>query len=228
MSYILDALRKADRERNLGEVPDLEASHWGVRHADGARRWLWIVAVLLIFNAVLLAWMFGRSDRDMVATQDMREVPAYRPLAPAATPAADETVALPLTDNPATPVKVVRPRLAIPPRAEPSDAERQETAAETAPRVVQSSVPLSDQAAAPGQVPDIPELGELPLEFRSSFQPPRIDVHVFSERPERRFVLVELQKFREGDTLASGAVLEKIQPDGVQLFYGGRHFRILR
>ena len=31
MSYILDALKKADQERTLGEVPDLEAAHWGER-----------------------------------------------------------------------------------------------------------------------------------------------------------------------------------------------------
>ena len=44
MSYILDALKKADQERTLGEVPDLETPHWGERRPRPSYRWLWIVA----------------------------------------------------------------------------------------------------------------------------------------------------------------------------------------
>lgn len=60
MSYILEALKKADRERNLGDVPDLEAAHWGVRKPSRANRWPWVVAALLLFNAALLLYLLGR------------------------------------------------------------------------------------------------------------------------------------------------------------------------
>ncbi len=72
--------------------------------------------------------------------------------------------------------------------------------------------------------PEIPELNELSLEFRSSFDPPRMDVHVYDDDPSRRFILVDLKRFVEGDTLDSGAKLEKIQPESIQLYYQGTRF----
>ena len=119
------------------------------------------------------------------------------------------------------PKVAVRPHVAAPERESPTAAPRQQT-----PRVVQAQAPLS--AAAGGADADIPELGELPLEFRSGFQAPRIDVHVYAEQPRKRFILVNLQKFREGDTLQNGAVLEKILPGSIQVFYQGKRFRIDR
>ena len=53
---------------------------------------------------------------------------------------------------------------------------------------------------------------------------PRMDVHVYDSDPRRRFVLIDLQKFREGDRLSNGAVLEEILPDGIVLSYQGRRF----
>jgi hypothetical protein len=38
--------------------------------------------------------------------------------------------------------------------------------------------------------------------------------------------MVDLQKYREGDTLESGAVLEEIQPGSIQLYYEGTRFRM--
>jgi general secretion pathway protein B len=76
--------------------------------------------------------------------------------------------------------------------------------------------------------PEIPEWGEMSLEFRSGFSPPRLDVHVYDDEPSRRFILIDLQRFAEGDTLDSGAKLEKILPGSIQLFYEGTRFRIDR
>lgn len=53
---------------------------------------------------------------------------------------------------------------------------------------------------------------------------PRLDVHVYDDDPQRRFLLVELKKYREGDTLANGAVIEEILPEGVRMFYRGTRF----
>ena len=92
------------------------------------------------------------------------------------------------------------------------------------PQVVESSTPLSAGDSDSG----LPEWSELPLEFRGSFALPHIDVHVFAEEPARRFVLIDLKKYREGDTLASGALLEKISPGSIQLFYKGTRFRVDR
>jgi general secretion pathway protein B len=93
-----------------------------------------------------------------------------------------------------------------------------------APPVVVPPAPQSVQATPSG----VPSWDDLSLEFRSGFTLPRIDVHVYAENPARRFILVDLEKYREGDTLASGAVVEKILPEGVQLYYQGTKFIVER
>jgi general secretion pathway protein B len=70
----------------------------------------------------------------------------------------------------------------------------------------------------------VPYWEDLSLEFRSDFDPPRLDVHVYDSNPQRRFLLIELKKYREGDTLANGALIEEIQPDGILVFYRGTRF----
>ena len=63
MSYILDALRKADRERQGGRVPTIATAHAGpapVRRPP----WPWAVGGVLALSAVVFAllWAAGRPD----------------------------------------------------------------------------------------------------------------------------------------------------------------------
>jgi general secretion pathway protein B len=67
---------------------------------------------------------------------------------------------------------------------------------------------------------------ELPQEFRNKIDLPRLDVHVYSQEPQGRFILVNLKKYREGETLPNGLVLEEILPDGMVMFYQGERFRV--
>ena len=74
----------------------------------------------------------------------------------------------------------------------------------------------------------MPYWDDLPLEFRSGFVLPHIDVHVYDDDPARRFILVDLQKYREDETLESGAVVEAINEDSIQLNYQGTRFLMER
>ena len=230
MSYILEALKKADRDRTLGEVPDLEAAHWGVRRPQRSWRWLWIVVVLLLFNAMLLGYLLSRNGADV--EQLAGKVPAIPPAvmeqqAAERTPTVEQPVAGVQPEVAESPKVILRPRVAVKPHVTPGPAAVAPAPA-TAPaaRVVQAQQPLVGSADTAGS--DVPEWGELPLEFRSRFALPHIDVHVYSEQPRRRFILVDLKKYREGETLGSGAVLEEIQPNSIQLLYQGTRFRVDR
>ena len=70
-------------------------------------------------------------------------------------------------------------------------------------------VPLyQDAAAAPG----------------ARIPPLRLDLHVYAERPQDRFVMINMHKLREGDSLPEGVRVESITADGVVLSYNGSRF----
>jgi hypothetical protein len=76
-------------------------------------------------------------------------------------------------------------------------------------RGTSSGVPLyQDAALVPGA--HIPEL--------------RLDLHVFAAKPQERFVMINMQKLHEGDTLREGVHVESITPEGVVLSSNGSRF----
>jgi hypothetical protein len=73
-------------------------------------------------------------------------------------------------------------------------------------------VPLYQQlAAAPGT--QLPQL--------------RLDLHAYAERAEDRWVLINMHKLREGDSLV-GVRVEHITPDGAVLSWQGSQFLLTR
>ncbi len=219
MSYILDALKKADRERDLGEVPDLETAHWRARRHSRPQLWVWIVGALLVFNGLLIVFvLLDRDSGDVPPVADMSRSesapPERKPIVPLSRAPVD--AGLPATTRPRVPV---RPPVRQPPRQAPPVPSRVQT---------QATPPASQPPQASTGEFDLPEWRELSLEFRSGLSLPRIDVHVYAEDPARRFIMADLKKYREGETLANGAVLERIHPGSIQLNYQGTRFRVER
>ena len=226
MSYILDALKKADQERTLGEVPDLEATHWGERRRKRSYRWVWIVAALLLVNSVLVYLLLGSDDTGTPDVASLSESRDAVPVTPVPMVSGLETAAVPPSREiayPREPVYVpsVAPVRRPVPSPVPSRVQQMPSAVVEAPPVYAS--PPEPQ---PATVSDVPEWNDLSLEFRSGMTLPHIDVHVYADDPGRRFILVDLQKYREGEALDNGAVLEEILPGGIQLYYQGTRFRV--
>lgn len=122
--------------------------------------------------------------------------------APPAPPGADEPVAAPLREP-------------LPPA--PSGA---------AARVEPSLAPVPGPAAAeaagtPPAAARIPWLEELPGEVRRTLPGLSINVHVYNPEPARRFVLIGMRKYREGQRIGEdGPVVERITPEGMIVDYG--------
>jgi general secretion pathway protein B len=232
MSYILDALKKADQERAAGNVPDLETVHLQEPTVRKHYRWFWILAALFIFNGVLVALLATRHDAGDApgssSTRDERisaSPDTIRPQPPVERASVVRKAPLPVVRT--EPQVQERPRAAatrpVSPRVQPKTVQDLPAAPPVAvaqPSPVAVQPPVTSTASA-GR---LPEWDELSLDFRSGFSMPHMDVHVYDTDPSRRFVLVDLQKFREGDRLPNGAVIEKILPDGLQLSYQGTRF----
>jgi general secretion pathway protein B len=228
MSFILDALRKSESERQRETAPGIATTRYRVSTRRGARWLPWIVVVLAA-NAVLLAFLLLRGPAG-----DDRAEPIARAAGPAVTPTLAETPAA------ARPSQGVRP---LATEVAESAAVGQQTAVSKPPSVAaraQTRSAASDNfdtaATSPGpQLPasvptggGLPRMQDLILSGELVLPPLRIDIHVFSDTPSQRFVFINMNKYREGDKLKEGPTVEAINPTGVVLAQQGKRFTLDR
>lgn len=212
MSYILEALKKSEQERQLGHVPEFSQTQETPKLA--APRWpRWLLLALLV-NALILVVLAWR----MWGTQTQSAVVVAPPAVVAPTSVTPASVARAPEPDIAAPVLPVPPS----PLAPPVPSVQSPVAEDTSQVTV--SPPVVDESAAAGP----PRWDDLPLDERAQLPAPRIDVHVFAQEPERRFVLINLHKFRVGDRLDEGPTLVAIVNDGIVLSYAGREYRVDR
>jgi general secretion pathway protein B len=55
-----------------------------------------------------------------------------------------------------------------------------------------------------------------------------LDLHVFANRPKDRFVMINMHRLGEGDSLPSGVRVDAIRPDGAVLTFRGTQFLLPR
>lgn len=82
--------------------------------------------------------------------------------------------------------------------------------------VTASPVPEPAPVPAPRR-PPIRELWELPDPVRHALPAMTFSFHVYSENPERRTIIINERRMREGDQVGEGVLLEEITEDGVIL-----------
>ncbi|MGM9479965.1 general secretion pathway protein GspB [Roseateles sp. NT4] len=215
MSYILDALRRAeaDRERERGQVPGLHTQPQPVDDARGAaqRRWLpWAGAGLLLLAGIGAGSWWASGQRD-AAAQLPSLPPAPAPqiaAAPAPAPAPAASAVLP------QPAASTSPYL---PPAPPPVAMAPATAPVVAAKPAATPAPAAE---AP-----IPRLAELPESTRRELPKLAISGSVYSDNPASRFVMINGEVMREGATLGPDLVLEQIGPRELVLRFKGQRFR---
>ena len=247
MSFILDALKKSESDRQRQSGPSL----FEVKVAPPRRTlpvWAVAIAVLLGINIVVISWML------------LRHPAAQQPALTATAPAAAPPPALPGAAISAGPVA---PRAQGPAPAGPTDGAAAAGTATTgtppAARAAGSAQPTgaatlaggtaqdngqpaaggnaSDDApavqpAATGPGAESGATGDLPLyqQIVTSDGLPalHLDLHVFADRPRDRFVMINMHRLGEGDSLPSGVQVEAIRSDGVVLTYRGTRFLLPR
>lgn len=246
MSYILEALKKAQAERQLGHAPDIHAPaalHLPPRAAPANRKPLLIgtaAGLLLAALAGALAWRGAAQAptpaRPAVLAQAGASVSA--PAAPVeiAEPA-PEALPAPMTSEPAAePVPVPAPAPAVPkaapappPRPAAPDPATQEPVAEAvylpAPARVAENPPA---ARAPEPVPEenLRTLAQLPEALQREVPKVAVGGYIYSPNPSDRLLLVDKVLRREGEELAPGLVLERLMPKYAVMNYRGTRYRV--
>ena len=263
MSFILDALRKSEHERQRQSGPALVEVAVAAPKAR-PNRWATAAIALLVVNLVAIGVLLLVKSRN-----DSPAAAAAAPAVAAPTAAATAAEPAPATTAPATQASVTQalpqPRVTAPPPmlrpAEPPpvagtrNSLEQEMSGAVPPMepevavaaaatptgpaavtptrrgsVVYQSLPEADSAAT--YAPPQGSTGNLPraddMTARGALPELRLELHVWSTKPQERFVFVNGRRYREGDATAEGATVEEITRDGVIMNSGGNRFLLSR
>lgn len=234
MSYVLEALRRAEAERARGDLPGLHAQPIApvtaaptpAAPARPSRR-LAAVAAVAVLSAVaatlaVTGWRpAGGPPAPRSAGGDpIGTVPPSAMAPPAAAALPPPTVAAP----PPAPV----PAAAPPP---PPLASTLPATASVPPRPVVREAPAPAPAtmaapAAPVTPARVPRLAELPAALRQQLPPLAFGGATDSTVPSARMLLINGQVFREGDEVAPGLRLEQIRLRTAQMRWRDQPFEV--
>lgn len=233
MSYILDALRKAEAQRDRQRVPGLHDQPASAPASASAspQALLWGVLAIGLVSVGLAAWqLWPANDAEPAApVASVQPQPTRAPAPPAVAPAPAPAPAAPpvaAAVQPAPPpvVETAPPRPApaparAPVRAEPPPAPPPAVAA-TPPAPPVTSAPVAPPASAPAAAQAI--LAEAPPDA------PRIAISggVYSQDAAQRMLVVNGQVFNEGAEVAPGLVLEQIRPNQAVLRWRGQRYSL--
>lgn len=247
MSYIVEALRRAEQERHLGEVPDVNSVATPLANEQRSR-WPWLVAGALLAQVLLLgAWWVGRQPAPVLTPEPLAA--ALEQPSAGWPNSASGVVIQPPTPLPGP--RLVRemtaaqePPVMVRPDPAPAAARWAEPAAPTTVDPVPAGLTLQPPPAQPtdslGPAPGTgsvetdlgtismrssPETyGSLPAGYRRSLPNLHLDVHVFSTPVGESFVVINGRRYMAGDRLREGPQLEEITREGVVLRHNGRSF----
>lgn len=210
MSYILDALKKAEENRRQDKSPDLMTVHEKQDTATKKRSpWPYILIAAILLNAAVVAvWLIPRPS---TKEETIPELIIEEKENHAVTQTNRKMVAsIPEKDVSAVSVDRVR-----------TDKSEIPQTGQTATDVDETEINTSIDINADGKIPDI---NELPLSFKEDLPDIKISGHVFFETPSDRLIIVNGRPSREGDTVASGLQIEEITSSGVIFIYDDRRF----
>ena len=201
MSYILDALRRAEAERDRGQVPGLHTQPVAAMAPPAAANrlrpaLLWAGGVALLLLLGTLVWLL--LARPAVPEPVVLAIPA-------APPAARVLPAAPLAIAPAEAVKVVPVVPAAPPRA---------------------AAPASAPASAASPATAIVPWERLPESQRRQLPALAISGAIWSESAANRMLIISGQLMHEGEAVAPGVVLEQIRPKSAVLRWNELRYEV--
>jgi general secretion pathway protein B len=258
MSFILDALKKSETDRQRQSGPAL----FEVKVAPPRTRlppWAFAIAALLVVNLAIVMWMLMRHPARGAAPAATMSSGQTAPLASTAAPPAITRSAIapaPTVPPPAAPPVVTSGAPAPPPSGVAATAPSATAPAAAAPA---AAAPAAEAPAASGAAPQgtvnpddyapaeeragtgdlsgrvrrgtasgVPLYQDAAATAGTPLPQLRLDLHVYAARPEDRFVMINMHKLREGDSLPGGVRVESITPEGAVLSYNGSRFMLPR
>lgn len=262
MSFILDALRKSEHERQRQTGPALVETPVAVPKPK-SNPWATAALALLVVNLIAIGvLLIMRSGETPPAAPVVQSPPSAAPASTTPESAAPAQAAVtqtrPTSPPPVPPPPMLRPAEPVAP-ATRNPLEREvagyspgmeyEAAAGAAapppgpPAVVaaprrggtvvyeslpdgSTMTPAGPQRPAGSPSRNMPTADDVAAS--SGLPELRLELHVYSNRLQERFVFINGAKYREGDTTKEGAAVEEITSDGVVMSARGNRFLLPR
>ncbi|HSV77610.1 MAG TPA: general secretion pathway protein GspB [Ramlibacter sp.] len=251
MSYILDALRKADADRERDPARGIHAQPLSQAAASGRQgRFLgWGAAGLLALSALGAGYAWLRAaeptpvqDIPVDATPVAPVATAFDPPAPtvqaapaptmagppAAVPVATAVQPAPPPVTRAPPAVTAAPSVTVaaaPPAAKPVPPPRPAAVAQARP-ADPTATPEARPAAPAVDASRVYAVSELPPEVQRELPKLAISGSVHSDVAAQRMLIVGGQVIGEGAELAPGAVLEQIRPKAAVVRFRGYRYSV--
>ncbi len=199
MSYILDALKKADQERQQGDVPNLKSSSPStIQHTPSHRNIIWMMALVII---IALVW-FKPWQGQISTQQAVQSVPATQ-----------------TTAN-------IEPALETPRTIQPEPVQKEtgqvQPTSETGTPVPTETTTATQESTS--ERVSIPNVMELPAHTQSTLPTIQISGHIYDAVPANRMIIINGRVEREGRYISDNTILDSITENGIILNHSGTLF----
>lgn len=234
MSILLDALKKSEAQRQLGETPTIHTPT-DAPQASSVEVKPWLAGLMLLSVAALLAlYVTEQFDEPDLSILGYSELDLSSKPQPRAEPDVGQKVSQRSDDTARTPVESFsqEPDAARSDQAAQSSKARLRQSvsdykppASTGPGIAQESpsgLPADTGRAQPAAEPEPPPAltyWQLPQAVRDNLGELKISVLVYASNPEDRFILMGGQRLKEGDDGGGGLHLDEIRRDGALFTY---------
>jgi general secretion pathway protein B len=199
MSAILEALKKSEQERKLGQSPSLQSIHHGMNLPANSKAptSLWLVGVLILLSFGVIFYLLWVNLSVPSLADSSYSTERY---------SADDylknaKIAVPPPEN----LAATKPKnLAITTTNNPSSTKSSTTSSTT------ETEPKKEKRVA------MP-LWQLPTSVRSSLPAMTYSFHVYSGASENRTIIINGRRLKEGDAISNELRLDEITSEGVVL-----------
>jgi len=249
MSYILNALRKSEQERQVQSVDTLENRIQDKPEHKAKAPSIWLI-VLVVFNLLFILYFGWSYTKDQnieskveaivvekpIIIKEEPELKIEKELVAKVSPVLEQkedyqtlSIAEQIEDK-RTKVKllvkqkkITEPIVEDKPLVVGTDIQPKKVA-----QVIVQTETIADELISDKGLNDFPFLSELDYEFRRKVPVIDINVYVYAEKESERFIMIAMKKYSSGQEIVSGLLLKQIRINSLVVEYKNKVFQIKR
>ncbi len=244
MSYILDALKKAEAERRRSKGPDIMTEPARGKKGTEKHPWVYVLLIILAAAAGSAGWFLGHEKNPSQQTAMPQAMHNYIPPVQTADQAPAEKAPSQMQAKIQTPANEPSTQPKTLPRNE-GKAVVQDKKRDDASLVISRETKTEKNRPASKPAQENPEgtvqprpekknipnnriyaFNELPESVRQELPALVISTHIYSPDKSERLASINGHIGREGQEIMPGISVESITPDGAVLRYQGYRFKV--